>query len=266
MRFSIATLAAMTLLTMTSPVSAQDANVGTLAQKRAEGEEINNGTNPTLLTTTAGIQYTYNDIRGGFSSGLWETYVGIPFGSRKQFQFQLTVPYANGPLNDDFDFGDVSLKFVHVVDVNASRGIAYTAELFLDTAARPDLGNGQEVLELSAFYAKFLPGGNIFAPAWVQTVGLDGKGPNGREINRTTVDFYYVPKLANPKYFMTFDPALTYDWETEKGFASLQVTLGMLTGKLAGGDSQVFIKPGIYAGGDRPLDLSVQVGFKVLGF
>lgn len=266
MHFFTAVLAATALLTMTSHVSAQDANVGTLAVNRAAGEEVNNGTNPTLLATTAGIQYTYNDIRGGLSSGLWEAYVGVPFGSRKQFQLQLTVPYANGALNNDFDFGDVSLKFVHVVDVNASRGIAYTAELSVDTAARPDLGNGQEVLELSGFYAKFLPGGSIIAPALVQTVGLDGKGPNGRGINRTTFDLYYVPKLANPKFFMTFDPALTYDWETDQGFASLQVTFGMLTGKISGGDSQIFIKPGIYAGGDRPLDFSVQVGFKVLGF
>lgn len=265
MHYSIAALAATVLLA--APALAQDANVGALAQKRANAEEVNNGTNPTLLTTTAGIQYTYSDFaNSNLSAGLWEAYVGIPFGSRKQFQFQLTVPYADSALDDDFGLGDVSLKFVHVVDVNASRGIAYTAELFVDTADRPDLGNGQEVLEFSAFYAKFLPGGNIFAPALVQTVGLDGKGPNGQDINRTTVDFYYVPKLANPKFFMTFDPALSYDWETDKGFASLQVTLGMLTGKVAGGDSQIFIKPGIYAGADRPLDFSVQVGFKILGF
>jgi len=264
MHYSMAALAATIFLT--APALAQDANVGAVAEKTANSEVVNNGTNPTLLSTTAGIQYTYNDIRGGFSSGLWEAYFGMPFGSRKQFSFQLKVPYADSALDDDFGLGDVSLKFTHVVDVNASRGIAYTAELFLDTADRPDLGNGQEVLEFSAFYAKFLPGGNIFAPALVQTVGLDGKGSNGQDINRTTIDFYYVPKLANPKFFMTFDPALSYDWETDKGFASLQVTFGMLTGKVAGGDSQIFIKPGIYAGADRPLDFSVQVGFKVLGF
>lgn len=65
---------------------------------------------------------------------------------------------------------------------------------------------------------------------------------------------------------MTFDPALSYDWETDEGFASLQVTLGMLTGEALGGDSQVFIKPGIYEGGNRPVDFSVQIGYKVLNF
>jgi hypothetical protein len=264
MRYSILAVAATVLLT--APAWAQE-NVGTLPQKRADGEEVNNGTNPTLLSTIAGIQYTYNDFaNSSLSSGLWEAYVAVPFGSRKQFQVTLTAPYADSALDSDFGLGDVSLKFTHVVDVNASNGIAYTVELFLDTADRPDLGNGQEVLEFSAFYAKFLPEGSIVAPALVQTVGLDGKGSNGQKINRTTFDLYYVPKLANPKFYVTFDPNVTYDWETDKSFASLQVTLGMLTGKLAGGDSQIYIKPGIYAGRDRPLDYSVQVGFKVLGF
>jgi hypothetical protein len=262
----ITTITIATALAFVTPAWAQE-NLGTLSQKRADGAEVNNGTNPVLLSTGAGVQYTYNDFaNSSLSSGLWEAFVELPFGSRKQFQLKLTVPYADSALDSDFGLGDASLKFVHVVDVNASRGIAYTAELFLDTADRPDLGNGQEVLEFSAFYAKFLPGGNIFAPAWVQRFGLDGGGSNGQDVNLTTFDVYYVPKLANPKFYMTFDPNVNYDWETDKAFASLQVTLGMLTGKLAGGDSQVFIKPGIYAGADRPLDFSIEVGFKVLNF
>lgn len=65
---------------------------------------------------------------------------------------------------------------------------------------------------------------------------------------------------------MTFDPAISYDWAGNEIFASLQVTLGRLTGKALGGDSQIFIKPGIYAGLDRPLDFSFQVGAKILNF
>ena len=138
MRYSIAAVAATALLT--APAWAQE-NLGTLAQKRADGAEVNNGTNPVLLSTGAGVQYTYNDFASSSrSSGLWEAFVELPFGSRKQFQLKLTVPYADSALDSDFGLGDASLKFVHVVDVNASRGIAYTAELFLDTADRPDLG------------------------------------------------------------------------------------------------------------------------------
>ena len=139
MRHSIVAVAAIILLT--APAWAQDGNVGTLAQKRADGEELNNGTNPTILSTIAGIQYTYNEFANSSrSSSLWEALAAIPFGPKKQFQLTLTTPYADSALDSDFGLGDISLKFTHVVDVNASRGIAYTAELFLDTADRPDLG------------------------------------------------------------------------------------------------------------------------------
>ena len=40
----------------------------------------------------------------------------------------------------------------------------------------------------------------------------------------------------------------------------------MLTGRAFGGDSQVFINPGILFGGDAPVDWSIQVGYKVLNF
>jgi len=54
--------------------------------------------------------------------------------------------------------------------------------------------------------------------------------------------------------------------DNDETFGSLQVTLGMLTGKAFGGDSQVFVKPGVLFGGDAPADWSIQVGYKVLNF
>ena len=121
-------------------------------------------------------------------------------------------------------------------------------------------------METSLFYAWFLGNGSIFAPAWVQTFGLEGGNADGVNVNVTTIDFYYVPKLKNPKFYMTFDPAVIHDWESGDTFGSLQITFGMMTGRMFGGDSQVFIKPGILVGGDKPADWSVQAGFKVLNF
>ncbi|MBL4733657.1 MAG: hypothetical protein JKY82_13895 [Rhizobiaceae bacterium] len=257
---------AMASMLIASQASAQNAVSGELAQKRADEQEINNGTNPTLLTTISGIQYQHNQINSKLSTGTWEAFVRIPFGVEKRMAFEFTAPYASGTLDTSFGGGDIALKFVHVTNIETTWGAAYAAELFLDTAERTDIGYGETVLEFSAFYARFLEDGSIFAPAWVQLVGLEGNNPSGIDINQSTIDFYYVPKLANPNFFMTLDPALTYDWERDTGFASLQVTMGMLTGKAFGGDSQIFIKPGIYAGINRPLDFSFQIGFKVLNF
>lgn len=264
MRYSIVAVAATALLT--APAWAQDANVGTLAQERANDQEVNNGTNPTILATTAGIQYKYTDFGSGFSNDLFEAYSLVPFGAGNNMSLEFRLAYASGPIDDSYGLGDLSLKFTHVLEVNASYGIAYTAKLSFDSADRPDLGAGQTVLELSGFYARFLKNGGIVAPALVQTFGLGDEDPGRNKVNITTFDFYYVPKLSTNIVYITFDPALIYDWERDKGFASLTTTFGFPMGKAFGGDSQIFIAPQILAGANRPADWNVQVGYKVIGF
>ncbi len=258
-------------MALSNAALAQDTASGQIAQNRADGtaaaneEAINNGTNPTLLTTQAVVQFQYNEIDSNLDSDLLEFQYTQPIGDGNK-AFRFTVPFANSPFDSAMDVGDISITFVDVFYLTEQNGAAYTAELFLDTANRSDNGYGQFALETSVFYAFFLKNGGIFAPAWVQTFGLEGGSSSGAKLNQTTFDFYYVPKLANPKYFMTFDPAIIHDWESDDTFGSLQVTMGMLTGRLFGGDSQVFVKPGVLFGGDAPADWSLQVGFKVLNF
>lgn len=253
----IAPIMTATALAAASPSWAQD----TQSQS-----EVNNGTDPTRLTTSASLQYKYTDLGSGLSTDLFETYYSTPIGVEKRMSLEFRLPYASGPIDSSYGLGDLSLKFTHVIDVNSSRGVAYTAKMSFDTADRPDLGAGQTVMELSGFYAKFLKNGGILAPALVQTVGLGDEDSGHSRVNTTTFDLYYVPKLANPNLFMTFDPAFVYDWKNEKGYFSLTTTFGVMTGKAFGGDSQVFIKPQLLAGEDRPAEWSLQVGYKLLGF
>lgn len=229
-------------------------------------EEVNNGTNPTLLATTMGTQYQYTNLGDGFSAGLYEAYYTRPFGEKGNMAWTTTLRFASGPIDQDIGLGDFSAKFTHVPIVTPEYGVAYTVELLLDTADRPELGSGQTNVKMSAFYAKFLEDGSIFAPAVVHLFGLGDEDFGRSYLNQTTIDFYYVPKLPNPKYFVTLDPALIRDWENEKNFASLQVTMGTLTGKLFGGESQIFVKPGVVVGGGQSAVWSVQAGFKVIGF
>jgi hypothetical protein len=229
-------------------------------------EEVNNGTNPTVLATKLTHQYEYTDLGSGFYVGLLENIYTMPFGDSNQFAIEVNVPFASGPIDNTLDLSDVSLKWLHVPYVTAKNGAAYTLEFFFDTAERPDIGSGQNRLEASAFYAWFLDNGAIFAPAVVHQFTLGDVDVGRNRVSQTTFDFYYVPKLPNPQFFMTLDPAVVHDWEADTTFGSFQLTMGMLTGKLFGGQSQIFVKPGVLFGPDRPADWSVQVGFKVIGF
>lgn len=228
-------------------------------------EEVNNGTDPTRLATTAAIQYKHTDLRTNGSTGLFEALYTHPLGAQKRMSLTVTVPYASGAADSEFSFGDVGLKFTHVADLNRERGLAYTAEILFDTAHRADLGTGQSVLKASGFYAKFLQNGGIFAPALVQQVDL-GNRRGRRDVNNTTLDLYYVPKLADPLYFMTYDPAIIADWENDLEYVSLTITVGRMLGKAFGGNSQVYIKPQVLGGTERPVDWTIQVGYKVIGF
>jgi hypothetical protein len=134
-----------------------------------------------------------------------------------------------------------------------------------DTARRQELGNGKTVFKGSFVYAMFLQGGDIFAPAFVQSNSLGGDS-NRAKVNSTAFDFYYVPKLADPKTFVTVDPALSFDWESKKQFASLAVTVGRAIGPAFGGNGQVFIKPVVFGGGERSANWGLEVGYKVIGF
>ncbi len=104
-----------------------------------------------------------------------------------------------------------------------------------------------------------------FAPAFVQNNSFSGD-KSRPDINLTTLDFYYVPKFADSRNLMTFDPALNFDWENDKRFFSLQVTAGRVVGKAFGGNAIIFIKPSVFAGSDRPGSWGLEVGYKVLGF
>lgn len=238
----------------------------THARAADDGGEVNNGTDPTRLTTTAAIAYEYNDLIPGMSRHAPRFDLTFPFGDGDHSSVRFRVPAVRNDVAGDsgFGLGDVSVTGTHVFGLTPKRGLVVQGELIFDTASRPELGTGRHVFKGTFIYARFLQGG-IFAPAIVQSVDVGGDDARAH-VNTTTFDFYYVPKLASPKRFVTIDPALTFDWENDRQFPSLAVTFGTAVGKMFGGLAQVYVKPTVLAGGDRPGDWSIEAGFKVLGF
>lgn len=80
------------------------------------------------------------------------------------------------------------------------------------------------------------------------------------------MDFYYVPKLKDQRYFVTVDPAWTADLENNAKFGSLAVTIGRLLGRAFGASTQLYVKPSVFAGSERSADWGLEVGYKVVGF
>lgn len=226
----------------------------------------NNGTDPTRLTTTAVVAYEYNDLSAGMARHAPRLDLTLPFGEKQDYSLRLRVPVVSNDVagDDGFGLGDVSLTGTHVFGLTRQRGLVVQAELAFDSASRPELGTGKHVFKGTFIYARFLPKG-IFAPALVHSIDVGGDSDRA-DVNATTIDLYYVPKLSDPRNFMTLDPALNVDWENDAQFASVAVTAGRVVGKAFGGVAQVYVKPSVMMGHERPGDWSLEVGFKVLGF
>jgi hypothetical protein len=237
------------------------------AQEAAAAKQPDNGTDPSRFSNTAGVQWEHLDLRQGFAIDTVNFSYAQPFGKKSDYNFRLRVPMVRTDVlgNDDFGVGDFSLKVNHVAALAKTHAVILSAEMAFDTAGRTELGTGKNVIKPAIVYAMFLNGGHIFAPAVVHSASVWGDDRRAK-VNNTVFDFYYVPHLGNPKFFMTVDPALTLDWTGKKEFASLAVTAGVSTGPVFGGNGQVFIKPTVFAGSDRPASWGVEVGYKVIGF
>lgn len=237
-----------------------------MACAQQEPEAANNGTDPTRFITTAAAIYEYNDLVPGMSRHAPRLEYIQPFGGKRDYQLRVQLPMVGNDMagNDDFGLGDIAMRLGHVFGVTGERGMVVQGEMIFDTASRDGLGSGQNVFEGTFIYARFLPSG-IFAPAIVHSVDVWG-GSGRAGVNMTTMDFYFVPKFKDPRNFMTLDPALTSDWENDLRFASLAVTMGRTMGKAFGGNWQLYVKPTVLAGAERPGDWSIEAGYKVLGF
>ena len=237
--------------------------LGCLAQEKP----VENGTDPSKLLSTAEAKYEYLDLAGGIGSGSLRLSFTQPLGEKQDYSLRLRVPISHIDIsgNGSHDVGDVSLQLAHVFGLTRKHAFVLQAEAILDTAARPELGTGKNALKGTFIYAKFLPGGHIFAPALVQTNSVSGQSSRA-DINSTTVDFYYVPKLADSRNLVTFDPAINFDWEADRQYLSLAVTAGRVLGPQLGGVGVVFIKPSLFAGSERPATWGIELGYKVIGF
>lgn len=240
--------------------------LGSSGAAAQDQEASDNGTDPTRFNTTAVVAYEHNDLVPDLTRNALRMDMALPFGDKRDYNVRVSVPIVRNDArgNNGYDIGDVGIRMGHVFGLSKAGGYVVQGELIMDTAARPELGTGKHVFKGSLIFARFVRSG-IFAPALVHSVDVGGDG-NRAGVNTSTVDFYYVPKLGNPKAFMTLDPSLTSDWENDRVFGGLAVTLGHSVGKGFGGNMQLYAKPALYAGADRPGDWSLELGFKVLGF
>jgi hypothetical protein len=236
------------------------------AHPRTEHATQDNGTDPTRVSRTLQLKVEHLDLPRGFTSDTLKLWYTQPLGNGFSAVFKLPVTRVDVFGNNGAGLGDVSVQLGKVFGVTREGGNVVQAEVFFDTATRPELGAGNSVLKATYIRAFFLQSGAIFAPAFVHNVSLLG-GDNRPKVNLTTVDLYYVPKMKDPRNLVTFDPNINYNWENGNRFASLAVTLGRSFGPSPfGGQQFLLLKPAILFGSDRPNNWGLELTYRVIGF
>lgn len=232
-----------------------------------QDEMPDDGTDPTRLNTSFSTSYEYVDLPNLGDVQTMTLKIGTPISGDGRTGINFKLPLVSTSFGDSgFGIGDASIKLTRVLVVTPSYGIVLGAEAVFDTADSPDRGAGVDLLKLSGVYAFFLKSKAIFAPSVVHSVSIGNPLPGRSDVNVTTIDFYYVPKLRNPKAYMTVDPAIVYNWESDEILGGLSVTFGQSVDLGIAGNESFFIKPSVGVGGGSGLDLGLEVGFKVVGF
>jgi hypothetical protein len=241
---------------------------GVTAGQASGDKPIDNGTDPTKFANTVEAKYEYLDLRNGVDSGTLRLSWWMPLGDKRDYSLRFRLPVAMNDVfgNDSHGVGDAAVQLQHVFGLSRQGAFVWQAEATFDTASRAELGTGKNVVSGTFIYARFLDGGAIFAPAVKQSNSFSGQSSR-RTVNATTFDFYYVPRMADPRNLITVDPALSLDWENNSEFASLAVTAGRVIGpSFIGGNAIVFVKPTVFAGKERPGNWGIEVGYKIIGF
>lgn len=243
--------------------SAQSAD----ASAPAKSASADNGTDPTKVISSLRAAYEVINLDNGVDSGTLRLDYIQPFGAKHDYSLTYRVPVAtiDAPGLHKTGLGDASLKVGHVFGLTRKGGYVAQGEMVFDTAAHAALGTGQNVFKGTFIVARFLQNGAIFAPAFVQSNSV--WGDSGRaKVNATTMDFYYVPKMADPRNLMTYDPSINVDWKNKKEYLNLAITFGRVLGPAFGGKGILLVKPSVFFGGEAPGSWGIEVSYKVIGF
>ena len=266
-----ALIAFVTLLVFSTYGFAQEQS-----QQQSEKKD-QTGTNPVNFTRDIRIYNEYTvlntagdgtqnlttvEFRTPFLDGKWQWRVRARFNA-------LTADFDNDGIDDvdESGTGDMDMRFITVpiLDMANRRALAFGLEVFFDTASKNSLGSGTTALGPQAFYVKFLQRG-LFAPALQYKFSID-EDTGRSEIDQFLIDLNYLLMAKDKQSWFFADPQIVIDNETNIEFAIVDFEFGWMMSKWTDLKGHSFyVRPSIGVGTDRPVDGSIEIGYKMVGW
>jgi hypothetical protein len=246
------------------------------AQAQEDAKSDKTGTNPINFSLEARVynEFQWLNTEGDGTQNITTVEFRTPFADGKwQFRSRIRAASIEADLNDDgiddadeSGFGDLDFRLLTVPYLNVQKKLAVATglEVFVDTASEDVLGSGTTSLGPQVFFVKFLPRG-LFAPGIQYKLSVDED--DGRaDTDQVLIDLNYLLMAKDKLSWFFTDPQIVIDNETDKEFAIVDLEFGAMMKKwgfeLPG--HSVYVRPSFGLGNDRPVDGSVEIGYKVV--
>ena len=170
-----------------------------------------------------------------------------------------TVNFNDAANTTASGIGDFNARILNVLHATSKFVIAPGLEAFFDTSSNDLIGSGSTILAPVVFFGWFNALGkhSIAAPGIQHQFSVDG-----RDVNRTIFDLYYVKVLAGGKNWLIINPQPILDWENETEYMVVDVEWGFTIAKSAGLAGSV--RPGLGVGADRPFSYNLEFGVRFI--
>jgi hypothetical protein len=272
----ISTLLAALVVAGSMSVIAQTADESAAFEAAKKADKT--GTNPMNFTFDARIYNEYRELNtaGDGDQNITTFEFRAPIFDKK-WQVRAKVRYASltADLNDDgtddvdeSGMGDTDLRIMTIPYINMKKRIALAPgmEVSLDTASEDALGSGTTTLAPFMFLGYFNPigKGSIFVPGYQHFFSVDEE--DGRdEVNYGLIDMFLVKTFNANQFWAYIDPQIILDYEQSTEYMLLEIQAGTMLDKYLGTQGHsTYILPSFGLGTDRPYDVSVEAGYKIV--
>jgi hypothetical protein len=234
------------------------------------------GTNPMNFTYDARVynEFQWLNTKGDGHQNVTTLELRVPFADGKwQFRGRVRGVDLAADLNDDGSddlnetgMGDSDFRLMTIPYMSKKGAVALGTEFFFDTASEDELGAGSTTVAPLVFLAYFNPigKGSILVPGYQHLISVEYD--EGRDqVHQGLIDLFLVKTFANNQIWGYVDPQILLDYENNKEFMLLEIQAGTMLDKLLPfkGHS-VYVMPSFGVGADRPYDVSVEAGYKVV--
>lgn len=242
-----------------------------------DDEQDKTGTNPVNFQRELRVynEFSWLNTAGDGTQDLTTVEFRSPFlGGKWQWRVRARYNLLSADLDndgvDDIDesgLGDVDMRFLTVPFLNMAkkRAFAVGLEVFLDTASEDALGAGSTALGPQAFYVKFLRRG-FFAPGLQYKFSVD-EAEGRSKVDQILIDLNYLLMAKDKQSWFFTDPQIVIDNENDKEFVIVDFEFGWMMSKWTDLEGHSFyVRPSVGLGTDRPIDGSIEIGYKTVGW